>query len=155
MKIQLLQMLWLQTISLVFHYSISLPACINKPICLMMRVTCWLSLARRSLVLQSNWTTRIPRGCASSVFWILNVALIEQFITPDHCQITGQERQKAMKMPRISWQAQSAERDRRVCHIGISISISKVQFYSVLILYFFSLFVCRYRRSMRLWVASL
>lgn len=53
-----------------------------------------MSVARRSLVLQSNWTTRRPRGCASSVFWIVNVALIEQFIKPDHCQITGQERQK-------------------------------------------------------------
>lgn len=58
------------------------------------------------------------------------MALIEQFITPDHCQITGQERQKAMKMPRKSCQAPSAERDRRVCHSGVG----EVLFYLVLII---------------------
>lgn len=56
----------------------------------------------------------------SSVFWILNVALIEQFITADHCQITGQERQQAMKMPRI-------KRDQCVCHS----SICNVLFYLI------------------------
>lgn len=48
------------------------------------------------------------------MFWILNVALIEQLITPDHCQRSGQERQKSMKMQRISWQAQLAERDQHL-----------------------------------------
>lgn len=123
-----LPILELPLISLVFQCSISLLGCINKPICLMMRVTRWLSVARRSLVLQTNWTTRIPRGCVSSVFWVLNVALIEQFITPDHCQITGQATQKALKMPRKRCQAQSAKCDWRVCHSGIS----KVLFYVIL-----------------------
>lgn len=90
-------------------------AWINKAICLLMRVTCWLSGASRSLVLQRNWTARTPGGSASTVFGLLNVALIEQFITPDHCQLSGQEKtKKAMKMPRISWQAQQAGRDQHL-----------------------------------------
>lgn len=71
----------------------------------------------------------------SGAFWILNVALIEQFITSDHCQVSGQERRKAMKMPRISCQAQLAERDRHLCHS----SITEVLFYLISIIYLFIL----------------
>lgn len=47
-----------------------------------------------SLVLQRNWTTCTPRGCVSSVFWVLNEALIERFITRITVTEMGEEGKK-------------------------------------------------------------
>lgn len=60
-------------------------------------VACWLSVARSAVVLHSKWTSHTQRGLRVKRCGFLMCLLIEQFISLDHCHISGQERQKGIR----------------------------------------------------------